>query len=211
MSNIVIASQSYSLDYLDNKLATLDTREKIIYLGEALFQQFGYNGFSYKHIAQKLGIKNAAIHYHFPSKEDLGIAIIEHARGKLQRWKTKTDELPISATEKLEKYIDGMYGWQIDKGNRVCLMAASGTDFFSIPPTMQEKAQSLGYFIRNMYSEILKEGRENNEFYFEGEPKHQALNILFALQGSLLSARLHGKEVYQIAKNQVFLNLKAKK
>ncbi len=211
MSDITIASHSYSFDYLDHKLEKLDTREKIVYLGEALFQQFGYNGFSYKHISEKLGIKNAAIHYHFPSKEDLGIAIITHSRNRLERWKEKMDTLDISPTEKLEQYIEGMYGWQIEKGNRICLVAATGTDFFSIPEKMQQQAQSLGYFIRKIYTEILEEGLEKGEFQFIGETKYQALNILLTLQGSLMIARLHGKEVYQIAKQQILANLLTKK
>lgn len=211
MSDITIASHSYSFDYLDNKLSKVDTREKIIYLGEALFQQFGYNGFSYKHISDKLGIKNAAIHYHFPSKEDLGVAIITHSRNRLERWKEKMDTLDISPTEKLEKYIDGMYGWQIEKGNRICMIAATGTDYFSIPEKMQQQAQSLGYFIRKIYTEILEEGLKKGEFQFEGETKYQALSILMTLQGSLMTARLHGKEVFQIAKKQIFLNLITKK
>ena len=211
MSAITIASHAYSLDYLDNKLSKLDTREKIIYLGEALFQQFGYNGFSYKHIAQKLGIKNAAIHYHFPSKEDLGIAIIERVQNKLEHWKIKIDTLNLTPTQKLERYIEDMYGWQIEKGNRICMIAATGTDYFSIPKAMQKKAQSLGYIIRNFYSQLLEEGKQKKEFEFEGESKHQALTVLLTLQGSLMSARLHGKEVYQIAKQQIFLNILIKK
>lgn len=211
MSDIIIASHSYSLDYLDNKLSKLETREKIIYLGEALFQQFGYNGFSYKHISQKLGIKNAAIHYHFPSKEDLGIAIIEHAKNRLEIWKKKIDELELNPTEKLERYIEDMYGWQIEKGNRICMIAATGTDYFSIPKKMQQKAQALGYFIREIYAKILTEGLEKGYFHFIGEPKYQALTILLTLQGALMSARLHGKEVYLITKEQIFLNLLTKK
>ncbi len=211
MSDITIASHSYSLDYLDNKLSKLDTREKIVYLGEALFQQFGYNGFSYKHISQKLGIKNAAIHYHFPSKEDLGIAIVEHAINRLEHWKPKIDALNLTPTQKLERYIEEMYGWQIEKGNRICMIAATGTDFFSIPEAMQKKGQASGYFIRGIYTVVLQEGLDKGEFQFEGEAKYQALSILMTLQGSLMTARLHGKEVYQIAKQQIFLNLITKK
>ncbi|WP_375561640.1 TetR/AcrR family transcriptional regulator [Bernardetia sp. OM2101] len=211
MSDITIASHSYSFAYLDDKLSKLDTREKIVYLGEALFQQFGYNGFSYKHISEKLGIKNAAIHYHFPSKEDLGIAIIEHATNRLELWKLRIDELNLTPTQKLERYIEDIYGWQINKGDRICMIAATGADYFSLPETMQKKAQSLGYFIRGIYTNVLEEGLEKNEFQFAGKAKYQALSMLMTLQGSLMTARLHGKEVFQIAKQQIFLNLITKK
>ncbi|MEZ5336400.1 MAG: TetR/AcrR family transcriptional regulator [Methanolobus sp.] len=43
----------------------------------------GYNGFSYKDISQKLGIKNASIHHYYPKKEDLVAALLEERRKNL--------------------------------------------------------------------------------------------------------------------------------
>ena len=37
----------------------------------------GYNGFSYADIAGEVGIRKASIHHHFPSKTDLGIAVVD--------------------------------------------------------------------------------------------------------------------------------------
>ena len=53
------------------------TKRRILDLAENLLQRLGYNGFSYQHLSKELGIKNAAIHYHFPTKEELGVEIIE--------------------------------------------------------------------------------------------------------------------------------------
>ena len=54
-----------------------DTRNEIIRLGSELIRSIGYNAFSYADISKALGIKNAAIHYYFPSKSDLGVEIIQ--------------------------------------------------------------------------------------------------------------------------------------
>ena len=45
---------------------TSDTREQIIDRASELMMQRGFNGFSYSDISAPLGVKNAAIHYHFP-------------------------------------------------------------------------------------------------------------------------------------------------
>ena len=50
-----------------------DTRSEIIRLGSELIRSIGYNSFSYADISKALNIKNAAIHYYFPSKSDLGV------------------------------------------------------------------------------------------------------------------------------------------
>src|SRR5258708_16711749 len=51
------------------------TAEAILDIAQRLIQMRGYNGFSFKDIATSLGIRTASIHYHFPSKADLGVSL----------------------------------------------------------------------------------------------------------------------------------------
>ncbi len=57
-----------------------DTKTEILDLAENLLLDRGFNGFSYADISSALGVKNAAIHYFFPTKSDLGIAVIQRAK-----------------------------------------------------------------------------------------------------------------------------------
>ena len=54
-----------------------ETAEKILDVAEQLIQTRGCSAFSYQDIADALKIKKASIHYHFESKTDLVIAVIE--------------------------------------------------------------------------------------------------------------------------------------
>ncbi|MCB9111119.1 MAG: TetR/AcrR family transcriptional regulator [Anaerolineales bacterium] len=63
-----------------------NSKRTILNLAESLLQDKGFNGFSYANIASELGVKNAAIHYHFPSKEDLGVAVIKRYRERFKLW-----------------------------------------------------------------------------------------------------------------------------
>ena len=38
-------------------------------------QAHGYSGLNFRHLAEVVGIKSASIHYHFPTKADLGAAV----------------------------------------------------------------------------------------------------------------------------------------
>jgi TetR/AcrR family transcriptional repressor of nem operon len=49
----------------------------ILDVAEQLAQTKGYNGFSYADIALQLGVTKASLHYHFPSKAELGCTLIE--------------------------------------------------------------------------------------------------------------------------------------
>jgi TetR/AcrR family transcriptional repressor of nem operon len=46
-------------------------------------QAGGFNGFSYREVADDVGIKTSSIHYYFPTKEDLAVAVI-------RRWSENT-------------------------------------------------------------------------------------------------------------------------
>ena len=48
------------------------TPERILDVAERLVQLRGFNDFSYADIARELGITTASLHYHFPSKAELG-------------------------------------------------------------------------------------------------------------------------------------------
>ena len=62
-----------------------NTRDQIIDKAFQLMLQRGLNGFSYRDISEHLGVKNAAIHYHFPNKLDLIKTLIDENHQLLRR------------------------------------------------------------------------------------------------------------------------------
>ncbi len=53
-----------------------DTRERIMESARLTVQDLGYGGLSFRELAKDVGIKSASIHYYFPTKGDLGEAIL---------------------------------------------------------------------------------------------------------------------------------------
>ena len=62
-----------------------NTREQIIDKAFQLMLQRGLHGFSSRAISEPLGVKNAAIHYHFPNKMDLISALIDENHQVLKK------------------------------------------------------------------------------------------------------------------------------
>jgi TetR/AcrR family transcriptional repressor of nem operon len=56
-------------------------------------QTGGFGGFSFREIAEDVGIKSSSVHYHFPTKEDLAAAVV-------RRWADRTAENIDKAFEK---------------------------------------------------------------------------------------------------------------
>src|SRR5258708_34812349 len=56
---------------------TPDTRDRVLQVAQALFAERGYRGASLRDIAKRIGIKAPSLLHHFPSKQQLYIAVLE--------------------------------------------------------------------------------------------------------------------------------------
>ena len=168
-----------------------NSKRTIMNMAEALLQDKGFNGFSYAHIAAELGVKNAAIHYHFHSKEELGCAVIQRYRDRFQLWINNARVKDLSPQEKLDWFFSIYTNMRADKG-KVCLAGSLETDFNAIPDSMREQTQALTREMLSWLQGTLNEGREAGVFQFNGEPACKAALILSSLQGGLQIARALG-------------------
>ncbi len=175
---------------------TVDTKELILNEAERLLQRRGYNGFSYKDIAGPLGIKNAAIHYHFPTKADLGVALIERYRDVLQRWSKDFMAHGGDALPQLEGYFEFLRS-ALNQFEMVCPIGIMGTDYHTIPDRMRESAISLVKEILAWLTRILEVGREDGTLSFKGRPEDRAIAIKSSLQGAAQLARMLGPEILE--------------
>ncbi|WP_052249823.1 TetR/AcrR family transcriptional regulator [Tateyamaria sp. ANG-S1] len=51
--------------------------EQILELAEAEMRRGGFDAVSFRDLAEAAGIKSASVHYHFPTKADLGKAVVQ--------------------------------------------------------------------------------------------------------------------------------------
>lgn len=171
---------------------TCDTRDLIMEHAAALLLTRGFNGFSYKDISIPLGVKNAAIHYHFPTKADLAIALIESYHHTLRE---NTSEFMTNGGP-ARPQLEGLFMFtasQFRKGRYICPMGAFSVDFDDLP---YEVKTANEYFMQasiQWLTKVLEVGREQNEFQFAGSSEQRAMTLLAALQGARQMARVHGE------------------
>ncbi len=168
-----------------------NTKRAILDLGESFLQDKGFNGFSYAHIAAELGVKNAAIHYHFPTKEALGCAIVQRYRDRFKLWCNNGRVKDLSPQEKLDWFFSIYTNARADNG-KVCLAGSLETEFNSLPDTLREQTKALTSELLAWLQATLSEGRDADIFHFTGEPADKAALILSSLQGALQMARAMG-------------------
>src|SRR5512143_483091 len=114
------------------------TAEQILDLAETLIQTRGYSAFSYQDIADSLGIRKASIHYHFPSKTDLGIAVINRYIDRFGAGLTAiADDQSQSSFTMLDFYVQP-YLQFASTPDRVCLSGTLAGEMLALPPELRE-------------------------------------------------------------------------
>ena len=170
-------------------VAQTDTKRKILELSQDAMRQKGYGGFSYANIASQLDIKNAAIHYHFPSKEDLGVALIQRERRRFAKWTARQTIRELDAWGQLDWFF-GIYEHYSHGGTRVCYLGALESNFDSLPVNLQEEARGLNTDLLNWLTQLLRAGKESGSFSFAGRVDAKAVLLLSAIQGGVQIARV---------------------
>ena len=81
----------------------VDMRERIFLVAIELFAEKGFNGTAVRDLAGALGIEAASLYYHFPSKQDLLVAVLERIMDDLlERLRVATHEAG-GPTERLRR------------------------------------------------------------------------------------------------------------
>jgi TetR/AcrR family transcriptional regulator, transcriptional repressor for nem operon len=184
------------------------TAEEILGLAQALIQSRGYSAFSYQDIANSLGIRKASIHYHFPSKAELGIAVVDryakHFRASLES--IAADE-KHSSMAMLDHYMKPYFEFA-KTSDKVCLCGALAGEIPALPDELRKRVERFFEEHQAWLAEILARGLARKEFVFSVKPAKMARLVFGALQGALLVKRTTGdasqlKDVTLVLKSQL--------
>ncbi len=174
-----------------------DTRKRILDIAEELLLTRGFNAFSYQHISSVLGVRNAAIHYHFPKKSDLGVALIQRYHRRLNRLAESCSGEDMLA--QLERFFEVASSYY-EKDKQVCPSGMLSTEFHTLPEDMQGEAVVFIEAMRLWAVRIVSEGRAQGVFTFQGEPETVGMLLFAALQGALQLARVDPVYLHDIKK-----------
>jgi TetR/AcrR family transcriptional regulator len=86
-----------------------DTRQRLIDAGRKLLATRGFDGTSIRALTDEAGANLGAVTYHFESKEKLYQAVLEEVLGPVQEHLEMLKRMPVSAPQRLEFFIRGMF------------------------------------------------------------------------------------------------------
>jgi TetR/AcrR family transcriptional repressor of nem operon len=186
--------------------ASADTSHRILDVAERLVQTRGFNGFSYADIASALTVTKASLHYHFPTKAELGKQLIERyektfleALGEIER--TGTD-----ARDKLRRYAR-IYA-DVLRANRMCLCGMLAAEYATLPKPMREEMRHFFDENERWLVAVLEQGRAAGHLRFSGAALDVARAIVGSLEGAMMIARSYGEVArFQVVADRLLAEL----
>jgi len=168
-----------------------DSARRILDVAERLVQTRGFNGFSYADIAEALDVTKASLHYHFPSKADLGRRLIERYEQAFLAVLKGIDATGAAPREKLTRYVR-IYA-DVLRDNRMCLCGMLASDYATLPKAMKEDVRHFFDENEQWLVAVLEQGRKSGALEFKGAPLDLARVIVGSLEGAMMLARSYGE------------------
>ncbi|HEY0184184.1 MAG TPA: TetR/AcrR family transcriptional regulator [Rhodopila sp.] len=164
-----------------------DTSNRILDVAERLVKTRGFNAFSYADIAEALKVTKASLHYHFPTKADLGARLVERYSASFLSALVRIEQDTLDAIGRLNAYV-GIYA-DVLEDNRICLCGMLAAEYATLPGAMRKGIR--GFFDANeaWLAQVLATGRRRSQIGFIGSPSDAARALMATLEGAMLLAR----------------------
>lgn len=164
-----------------------NTSDRILDTAERLVQTRGYNAFSYANIAETLLITKASLHYHFPSKADLGRRLIERYTQSFLGALGKIDSTSTDASDRLRRYVDIYVA--VLRNDRICLCGMLAAEYSTLPKPMKTGLKRFFDENERWLVAVLNQGQAAGQLRFAGPACDVARLLIGALEGAMLLAR----------------------
>jgi TetR/AcrR family transcriptional repressor of nem operon len=183
-----------------------NTRSRILDAGERLVQVRGFNGFSYADVAAELSLTKASLHYHFPSKAELGEALIARYAERFAQALAAIDANVTLPPAKLDAYAS-LYA-EVLREERMCLCGMLAAEYQTLPDPIRDAVVAFLDDNEAWLALVLEEGRKDGSLRFIGTAADTARSIVSGLEGAMLVARPYGAlERFETAAAQLLASL----
>lgn len=169
-----------------------NTADAILDAAQALCQARGFNAFSYKDIATQLGIKTASIHYHYPTKADLGTALVRRYTSQFVAQLEQIEARSADPKKQLRDFFKLME--EVRRRGKLCLCTMLASDLETLDPSIQVLVKTFFNSAEDWLERCLAQGKKAGSFSFTKPPKVLAQVVLATAQGMLICSRAFGDE-----------------
>lgn len=160
------------------------TTDRLLDAAEAIMQAMGYAGLSFRDLAARVGIRSASVHYHYPTKADLGRALTRRYTDRLAA-RLATLEACHPPDQALVQYVD-IFRSVFLRDGRMCLCGMLAAEAEAIPTEMRDELRRFVAVNLSWTARMLERAGPGTR------PPGDAPVLFASLEGALLLARATG-------------------
>ncbi|WP_375203886.1 TetR/AcrR family transcriptional regulator [Hyphococcus sp.] len=165
-----------------------DKREEILTVARAAAQAHGYNGLNFRELAKAVGVKSASVHYHFPTKADLGAELARRYREEAEATLESISASSADPARRLRNYV-GVFRLALENNNRMCMCGLMAAEVDDLPDAVKAEVKLFGDVNAAWLAKTLGEASEGRS---SKANRRRALAVFAAVSGAQLIARGRG-------------------
>ena len=170
-------------------METNSKRDEILDVAEAMIRKAGFNAFSTRDVAGAVGIKASSVHYYFPTKVDIGVAVTERYTDRFLKQLGDPARFKGDAREAVSVYVNS-FRETLVRDDKLCLCAVLGAEIGGLPQEIGSHTRI--FFDRNIA--WLKKALSGSSRMSVAEANAFAVHMLAALEGGMILSKSLGKE-----------------
>ena len=159
--------------------------DEIMDVAESLIRRRGYQGFSFREIAEMVGIKSASVHYHFPTKGELCMAVLKRYIERFEAALNEATESYESTMDQIQHYIN-MYRQESKSKQSLPLCVVLATDIEVLSDDVVDELQNFYKLNLSWLKKVIKKGNNTLE---TSDIKQKSAFIFSTMSGSLITTR----------------------
>ena len=145
-------------------------------------QRSGYRALSFRTLADEVGIKSSSVHYHFPEKSDLAVALIDSYSADFQALLAEISSRKIGPRAKLDAFAKIFQ--DVVQAEKFCLCGMMAAEVDSLDSASRTKLANYFRATEHWLAEVIRQGQ------CELKPEVMARVILSGLEGAILIDRV---------------------
>ncbi|WP_066732727.1 TetR/AcrR family transcriptional regulator [Cupriavidus sp. D384] len=170
-------------------MKTHTVRDQLLEHASVLIRQRGYNGFSYRDLAELVGVKTSSIHYYFPAKDDLVLEVVRLYRERSKARLAAIDtSLPL--IEQAERYVGPLRN-DIEL-NQICLAGMLSAEVLALPDAIRSYLQAHFQANETWITNLLHRAEAERGQPYPVPPQLLAKVLYGAIQNGIITARMSG-------------------
>ncbi len=180
---------------------TSSMRERILSAAEKRVRAVGFHAVSFRDLANDVGVKSSSVHYHFPTKEELGERLVKRYSERFHARLDQIDVEEVGPIGALEAFI-ALYAEALVVGESVCLCAILGAEANSLPGRINAGIQAFFQANTEWLTEIHRR--------IPSSPMLMTpIEIVSALEGAMIvSTAMKSREAFDATAQRIMANHK---